>query len=70
MLIQFNTGTIDDLANALFTQASNFYREKGNRISTAALPVFKQVVEDPKNSYDKILVPITPKMVQYIKSER
>jgi preprotein translocase subunit SecA len=55
----FNTGAIDDLANALFTQASNFYREKGNRISTAALPVFKQVVEDPKNSYDKILVPIT-----------
>ncbi|MDB9837476.1 preprotein translocase subunit SecA, partial [Schleiferiaceae bacterium] len=33
----FNTGAIDDLANALFTQASNFYREKGNRISTAAL---------------------------------
>ena len=55
----FNTGAIDDLANALFTQASNFYREKGNRISTAALPVFKQVVEDPKNNYDKILVPIT-----------
>ena len=55
----FNTGTIDDLANELFSQASSFYREKGNRIATAALPVFKQVVEDPKNNFDKILVPIT-----------
>jgi len=55
----FNTGTIDDLANELFNQASTFYREKGNRIATAALPVFKQVVEDPKNNFDKILVPIT-----------
>jgi preprotein translocase subunit SecA len=55
----FNTGTIDDVANELFSQASTFYREKGNRIATAALPVFKQVVEDPKNNFDKILVPIT-----------
>ena len=55
----FNTGTIDDLANELFSQASSFYREKGNRIATAALPVFKQVIEDPKNNFDKILVPIT-----------
>ena len=55
----FTTGAIDDLANDLFSQASTFYREKGNRIATAALPVFKQVVEDPKNNFDKILVPIT-----------
>ena len=55
----FNTGAIDDLANELFSQATTFYREKGNRIATAALPVFKQVVEDPKNNFDKILVPIT-----------
>ena len=55
----FNTGTIDDLANELFSQASSFYREKGNRIATAALPVFKKVVEEPKNNFDKILVPIT-----------
>ena len=55
----FGTRGIDDLANDLFTQASTFYREKGNRIAAAALPVFKQVVEDPKNNFDKILVPIT-----------
>ncbi|MDA0899214.1 MAG: preprotein translocase subunit SecA [Bacteroidetes bacterium] len=55
----FSTRGIDDLANDLFTQASAFYREKGNRIAAAALPVFKQVVEDPKNNFDKILVPIT-----------
>ena len=55
----FNTGAVDDLANDLFGQATTFYREKGNRIGTAALPVFKQVVEDPKNNFDKILVPIT-----------
>ena len=55
----FSTRGIDDLANDLFTQASTFYREKGNRIAAAALPVFKQVVEDPKNNFDKILVPIT-----------
>src|SRR6056300_1733695 len=55
----FSTRGIDDLANDLFTQASTFYREKGNRIVAAALPVLKQVVEDPKNNFDKILVPIT-----------
>jgi preprotein translocase subunit SecA len=49
----FNTGAIDDLANALFTQASNFYREKGNRISTAALPYLNKSLKIRKTTTTK-----------------
>ena len=53
------TGDFEAVSNNLFDQATKFYNEKGNRIAAAAMPVFQQVYDDPKNSFDKILVPIT-----------
>ena len=55
----FVTGTLDEVSNELFNQASVFYLEKAGRITVAALPVFQQVYEDPSSTFDKILVPIT-----------
>lgn len=53
------TGDFEAVCNNLFDQATKFYNEKGGRIAAAAMPVFQQVYDDPKNSFDKILVPIT-----------
>ena len=55
----FVSGTLDEVSNELFNQASVFYLEKAGRITVAALPVFQQVYDDPASTFDKILVPIT-----------
>ena len=55
----FITENFDTVANDLFQQATVFYNEKSARIAKAAMPVFKQVYDDPSNTFDKILVPIT-----------
>ena len=56
---EFSGQSFDAVAENLFKQTSAFYQQKSERIATAALPVFQQVYEDPANSFDKILVPIT-----------
>ncbi len=56
---EFVGGDFETVCNRLFDQSTKFYNEKSTRISTAAMPIFKQVYDDPKNSFDKILVPIT-----------
>ena len=56
---EFNSQNFDAVAESLFKQTNSFYQHKSERIATAALPVFQQVYEDPSNSFDKILVPIT-----------
>jgi preprotein translocase subunit SecA len=56
---EFTGGDFEAVCNNLFDQATKFYNEKGGRIAAAAMPVFQQVYDDPKNSFDKILVPIT-----------
>ena len=56
---EFTGGDFEVVCNHLFDQATKFYNEKSSRIATAAMPVFQQVYDDPKNSFDKILVPIT-----------
>jgi preprotein translocase subunit SecA len=53
------TGDFEAVCNNLFDQATKFYNEKSGRIAAAAMPIFQQVYDDPKNSFDKILVPIT-----------
>jgi preprotein translocase subunit SecA len=55
----FSSGKFDEICNTLFHQASDYYKAKSHRIATAALPVFKQVQDNPKNTFDKILVPIS-----------
>jgi len=55
----FASQGFDAVCNNLFHQATQFYKEKGQRIATAALPVFQQVHEDKNNKFDKIFVPIT-----------
>jgi preprotein translocase subunit SecA len=56
---EFVSGDFETVCNNLFDQSSKFYNEKSTRISFAALPIFKQVYDDPKKQFDKILVPIT-----------
>ena len=55
----FANKDFDAVCNNLFRQATQFYKGKGQRIATAALPVFHQVHQDKNNKFDKILVPIT-----------
>jgi preprotein translocase subunit SecA len=55
----FSSQGFEAVCNNLFHEATQFYKEKGHRIATAALPVFQQVHDDKNNKFDKILVPIT-----------
>ena len=55
----FTSQGFEEICNKLFDQATSFYKEKGQRIAAAALPVFKKVYEDESNNFEKMLVPIT-----------
>lgn len=55
----FASQSVDEVCNALFTEATQFYKEKSGRIARMALPFFEQVAANPNNTFDKILVPIT-----------
>jgi preprotein translocase subunit SecA len=55
----FQSMKSDEITLHVFEAATKHYREKNQRISTQVLPVIKQVYENPGNTFENIVIPIT-----------
>ncbi|MBD3749041.1 MAG: preprotein translocase subunit SecA [Sphingobacteriales bacterium] len=56
---QFNNGTVDNIADKLFLEATSFYKRKSEAIAQQAYPVIKDIYDTRGESIESIIVPFT-----------
>jgi preprotein translocase subunit SecA len=57
--VKFKTTKADEITQLLFDTAMNHYHERVRRISEQALPVIRDVYQNPNNNFENIVTPFT-----------
>lgn len=56
---EFKKLSFQEIANTIYKEAYNYYRDKMGRSATVAFQVIKKVYEDESNKFERIVVPFT-----------